>query len=367
MISDKEVSENIKAMLSIEEVTSLLEELGAEPRIRGHDTIVCKTICHNHPYEGSHKLYCYFNNETFIFHCYTSCGESFDLFELIIKIKEISGEDWSLPRAVNYVIEYFNLPIVEKEESELSADLGWSLLKSYGTTREENEQLVELNKYNPKILKHLPRPRILDWEDEGITKEVMHHAGIAYDPVGRGIVIPHFSAEGDLVGVRARTLIEELEDFGKYKPIILNGNMYNHPLGFNLYNLNNSKGNIRLIQKAIVFESEKSCLLYQSLFGIENDISVAVCGSNISSYQVQLLKDLGAKEIIIAFDKQYKDLKDEGCRPWVEKLKRIHQKYGAYIQISFMFDKEDILGYKDSPIDCGKEKFETLFRNRVMI
>ncbi len=366
-MNDKEVSENIKAMLSIEEVTSLLEELGAEPRARGHNTLVCRTICHNLPYEGSHKLYCYFNNETFIFHCYTSCGDSFDIFELIIKAKALIGEDWSLPRAVSYVVDYFNLPIVSREENEVSADLGWNFLNSYTQTREIQEQIVELNQYDPKILKHLPRPRILDWEDEGITREVMSHAGIAYDPVGCGIVIPHYAAQGELVGIRARTLIEELEEFGKYKPIFLNGNMYNHPLGFNLYNLNNSKENIKLIQKAIVFESEKSCLLYQSIFGIENDISVAVCGSNISSYQVQLLKDLGVKEIVIAFDKQYRDLKDEDCRPWIEKLKRIHQKYGAYIQISFMFDKEEVLGYKDSPIDCGKEKFETLFINRVMI
>ena len=54
----------------------------------------------------------------------------------------------------------------------------------------------------------------------------------------------------------------------------------------NLYNLNNSKDNIKLIGKAIVFESEKSCLLYQTYFGIENDISVACCGSNLSIHQV---------------------------------------------------------------------------------
>jgi len=52
----------------------------------------------------------------------------------------------------------------------------------------------------------------------------------------------------------------------------------------NLYNLNNSKKNIELIKKAIIFESEKSCLKYQSYFGIDNDISVACCGSNISAY-----------------------------------------------------------------------------------
>ena len=41
-----------------------------------------------------------------------------------------------------------------------------------------------------------------------------------------------------------------------------------------------------------VGEGEKFCLMYQSYFGIENDITVAVCGSNLTNYQVQLLKSL---------------------------------------------------------------------------
>jgi len=52
-----------------------------------------------------------------------------------------------------------------------------------------------------------------------------------------------------------------------------------------LYNFNNSRCIIPKIKKAIVFEGEKSCLKYQSYFGIENDISVACCGSSFSAYQ----------------------------------------------------------------------------------
>ncbi|MGN1342929.1 MAG: hypothetical protein ACI4VL_07065 [Bacilli bacterium] len=40
------------------------------------------------------------------------------------------------------------------------------------------------------------------------------------------------------------------------------------------------------MKKAIVFEGEKSTLLYRSYFGIENDITVACCGSSLSSYQM---------------------------------------------------------------------------------
>lgn len=142
-----------------------------------------------------------------------------------------------------------------------------------------------------------------------------------------------------MVGIRERTLIKENEIYGKYRPMYLNRQMYNHPLGFNLYNLNNSKDNIKRTKKVIVFEGEKSPLLFASYFGEENDITVAVCGSSLSSYQVKLLLDLGIEEMIIAFDKQFQELGDKEHLGWVKKLKDINKKYSSYIKISYMFDK----------------------------
>lgn len=60
-----------------------------------------------------------------------------------------------------------------------------------------------------------------------------------------------------------------------------------------------------------MFEGEKSPLLYSSYFESENDISVACCGSSLSMYQVQLLLDLGINELVIAFDKQFREIGDE--------------------------------------------------------
>ena len=104
----------------------------------------------------------------------------------------------------------------------------------------------------------------------------------------------------------------------------------------NLYNLNNSKDNIKLMGKAIVFESEKSCLLYQSYFGIESDISVACCGSNLSIHQVQLLLDAGAKEIIVAFDRQFEDIGDKEFKHLTKNLTKLNNKYKNEVLISFI-------------------------------
>jgi DNA primase len=135
----------------------------------------------------------------------------------------------------------------------------------------------------------------------------------------------------------------------------------------NLYNLNNSKDNIKLMGKAIVFESEKSCLLYQSYFGIESDISVACCGSNLSIHQVQLLLDAGAKEIIVAFDRQFEDIGDKEFKHLTKNLIKLNNKYKNEVLISFIFDKNKITSYKASPIDEGKEKFLKLFRERILL
>lgn len=135
----------------------------------------------------------------------------------------------------------------------------------------------------------------------------------------------------------------------------------------NLYGLNWSKNNIALMKKAIVFESEKSVLMYGSYFGIENNISVACCGSSISAHQIQMLIDAGAEEIIIAFDRQFQDIGDEEFKRLKTNLIKLRNKYKNFVIISFIFDKNMITGYKSSPIDEGPEKFLQLFKERIVL
>ena len=143
--------------------------------------------------------------------------------------------------------------------------------------------------------------------------------------------------------------------------------MFNHPIGFNLYNVNNSKRYIQEYKRVFVFESEKSCLKYASYFGLNNDISVAICGSSLNNYQVSLLLSLSVKEIIISLDKQYQKIGDDEWKRWVQKFYQLHNKFGNKVQISYMFDFDKFLGYKDSPIDKGKEIFLELYKNRVVL
>lgn len=363
-MDEKDLLEEIKSELSIEQIQELLIHLEGNPILKNENLIISKTICHC---GNSHKLFYYDNTK--LFRCYTECDTTFDIFELIIKIKNKEGLKITLPEAINFILNFFHLENrFNKFKKGFESNIqDWEILNRYKKNKENKKQIVEMKYYDDKFLSYLPKPHILNWEQEGIKKEVLDKYGICYNGGSQGIVIPHYDKDNHLVGVRERTLIKENEEFGKYRPMILNRQMYNHPLGFNLYNLNNSKYNIAAMKQAIIFEGEKSCLKYASLFGIENDISVACCGSSISSYQMDLLLKLGIKEVIIAFDKQFQNLGDEECQGWTNKLIQIHNKYSSLVKISFMFDKNNLLGYKDSPIDKTMQIFIQLFKERVRL
>ena len=111
---------------------------------------------------------------------------------------------------------------------------------------------------------------------------------------------------------------------------------------------------------------EKSCLMYQSYYGQSDDISVAVCGSSISSYHMHLLKSLGAREVILCFDRQFKEVGDKEFQQLTSKLTHVYNKYNKTIKITIVFDKNMITSYKASPIDEGKDKFEQLLKERIM-
>ena len=361
----------IKNLLSIEDIFNLLYEWGGDPEYTTFG-ILSATICHNAPGEGSKKLY-YYSNST-LFHCYTGCSDpSFDIFELVIKVFEIQhNKKVDLNEAVRYIAmrQGYSGRIEDALEEEGLED--WTILSNYN--RIQNIEISEkknivLKEYDDIILSRFNyKIKITPWLKENISQEVIEKAKIGFYPGGDQITIPHFDADGRFIGVRGRALCQqECELYGKYRPLKVNQVLYNHPLGMNLYGLNWSKDAIKTIKKAIIFESEKSCLLYASYFGWENNISVACCGSSVSAYQIQLLIEAGAEEIIIAFDRQFQEIGDNEFKKLKTNLLKLHEKYKNFVKITFIFDKNMITGYKASPIDEGKDKFLTLFKERIVL
>lgn len=354
--------DRLKNSLELEQIYDLLELWGGEPEYVDGNTLVSKTICHN---GDSRKLYYYAN--THLFHCYTHCG-SIDVFELAIKIQKLRYNiEWELYDAMVFIAQYFGIE-GEQELEEESSLQEWEIFERHSKLQDVPlQELVRLPEYNSNILLNFAYPRISSWEREGISRNVCKESLIGYYAGGDQITIPHFDIDGRLVGIRGRFVDSERADrYGKYRPLLIGKTLYTHPLSMNLYNLNNSKENIRQSGIAIVFEGEKSTLQYRTMYGKENDISVAACGSSISSYHVALLKDLGVRELIVAFDRQFQKIGDEEFKRLKSKLQYLYKKYNNTIKVTAIFDKNMITSYKASPTDEGREKFEKLLRERIV-
>ena len=121
--------DKLKESLTIYQVFDLIAELGGEPHMaNGDNLIISRTICHN---GHSHKLYYYEN--THLFRCFTECSpEIFDIFELVLKVKSQTENNWSLPQAVHFVAQYFNLAAEIQNFSNPQEKLqDWEILNNY--------------------------------------------------------------------------------------------------------------------------------------------------------------------------------------------------------------------------------------------
>ena len=276
LIFDKQ---EIRDFLSEDNMMDLLQEFGGDPE-RTKFGIICTTICHKPPGDGSRKLYWYSN--TGLFRCYTGCDEPiFDIFELVIKVMNIQHHiNMDLNEAVRWVASKFGF-VGRNEEIDPEDRLDdWTFLANYDRIQDikEKSNHVILKEYNTNILNNLDyNIKITPWLNEGITQEVLNQAQIGFYLGGDQITIPHFDKDGRFIGLRGRAICaEEAEHYGKYRPLCINKVQYNHPLGMNLYNLNNSKKAIKILGKAIVFEGERIrlSLSFYLLVGLQMQLTV---------------------------------------------------------------------------------------------
>ena len=71
--------------------------------------------------------------------------------------------------------------------------------------------------------------------------------------------------------------------------------------------------------------------------------------------------------IFVAYDKQFQEKGDKEFEKLTKNFENMAKKYGNIVKISFLFDKGNLLGYKDAPIDRGPEVFLQLFKTRIFL
>ena len=178
--------------------------------------------------------------------------------------------------------------------------------------------------------------------------------GVRYSDDDDAILIPVYSMGGKLVGCKARSNRDDIDDSKRWWAYI------GYPKTQVVYGLYQNYATIVDKGTMLVFEAEKSVL---QCAGYNCNNAVAVAGHSISKTQNRLIQGLLCKRIIVAFDE---GLDEEEIRFEAKKLQvknhLIHNKVG------YIYDKEhDILrlGSKDSPSDNGKEVLQRLLKEKV--
>ena len=347
---------DLRYKLNEDDIINILKKYGVEPVYNTPTAIIYPTVCHNLS-GGSPKLYYYKNDH--IFKCYTHCNDMFDIFTLLIKMHDLRNNPISIPQAITIC----GLSLDDFTNDDASSSAKEDIDYLYNVLHSTN-QIVNLPHINEKILQRFvfDKKVLKLWVDEGISYDTMRKYGIAYDPIDNCIIIPNYDIAGKLISVRGRYLDEEA--LAKYKPINWGQKVLSHPSALNLFGLNINKDAIRRQKRAIIFESEKSVMMMDTIYGDKN-CSVATLGQNISRQQIQLLLGLGVDEVILAYDADYTNYAQT-----VEKRKkyiRIANSLKPYFNVAVLMDLNHILKYKDSPIDCGKEKFEQILKDRIYI
>lgn len=347
----------LTALLTTENVIYILKQLGSthiDKSEFGH--ILFQTVCHC---GSKHKLYYYIESKKF--HCYTNCGQ-LSIYDVIM-----SAKNMSFLQAKSYIhtlLGIENTHTVETYLPQVSNNL--EILDMYDSLGNEYTS-DELKVYPDTVMKLFSDIYYTGWVEEGITIETMRKFNIKYYALQHAIIIPHYNAEGGLVGIRRRSLDPiEVERGGKYMPIQIEGVWYTHPLQFNLYGLNFNKSYIERTKKLIIVESEKGVMQLDSMFPNGSPV-VALSSSNLSNAQVDMIINLGVEEVIFALDKQYQEPFTDEYKKYQKKILKLVRKLTTFVSVSIMWDTKGLLGYKDSPTDRGREVFEQLYRTRISI
>ena len=212
---------------------------------------------------------------------------------------------------------------------------------------------VELEKIDESYLNRFVRCSNSLFYDDGISDNSQFDFETMICMESGNIIIPIRDELNSLVGIKARKFTSEDVDNKYYyvKPF---------PKSKILYGLNKTFEYIKKEGYVFVFESEKSVMKAWSL-GLKN--TVAISGHVISKIQAKKLSHLGVN-IILCYDKDVGNLEDGNVD--YDFYKKEKDKFFNNQSIEIMFDSDNLLKDKESPIDNPKA-FKKIYKNRLVL
>lgn len=344
--------EQIVKDLKNEEVIRLMYELGADRHEETDNYIIFPTICHNeNATEASMKLYYY--KDTHLLYCYTEDGPM-SIYKFL--------ENYYKTRNIEYNWGQDILKVVFQCSAATELTTKETIFKQSLKDKYRKRQSIQLAAYSPNVLESFVKQYPIEWLEDNISAGAMDKYNIRYSISQNKIIIPHYDINNRLVGIRGRALNESEIAYAKYAPVKIEDIVYKHKLSLNLYGLNHNWKNIKELGICYIAESEKA-VLQSELFG-EKNCTVAICGSSLNIYQIKLLmQHCQPKEIVLCLDKEELPGEDK----YFYKLWDMCSKYKLYTNMSFIYDRENLLNLKDSPFDRGRNIFNKLLEKRVKV
>lgn len=190
-----------------------------------------------------------------------------------------------------------------------------------------------------------PKDKLDVWKGEGISQEALDKFQVCYDAFSNRLVYPVRNTTGDIVNIGGRALDADWKEKGQSKYC------YFYPWGTlnTIYGLSDNIDVIKAKREIIIFEGCKSVLIAHS-WGVEN--CGAILTSHLNTNQLKILAKLGCR-VVFALDKDVTITADRN----INKLKN-------YVNVEFLYDKDNLLGEKDSPVDKGFDVFTHIYDQR---
>lgn len=346
----------LKESLTAIDIEKIFNHYKAHFKYGEQGELIGQTICHNKS-EGSLKLYYY--PESHSFHCYTECACSFDIYELVQKIEKTRGTEIDFFESLQLVADILGVstgsyrPKIKGFGSKNKIN-DWDFINKYKRRRTKD---VSFTPIDENILKIFEPWYPQAWIEEGISPETHHKFDIRFYPEMNQTIVPHRDQNGTLIGIRVRNWRNT--DKNKYMPLYYNNTPYNHALGFALYGLYENMETIKRVKKVMIVEGEKSVLKSHSDFG-DSNFCVAICGSNMSKYQADLLTSVGVEKVFIALDKDYED---EPTEDYMRRVHNIAKHFANKASVFHISDTRDKVDVGDCVLDMPKEVVVDVMRN----
>ena len=326
------------------------------------DYVLEKLNCHHITFHNKHDYFsaCFpdgdnlqginiRNNEYLNYRSFSRCVDYEDNKDIISLVEYI--KNCSFIEAVKYLHGILDLEYKWQRKPQKSKDKVDPLyIFKKWQDKKRRVDVDDIHVLDEELLNDYVPLLHIDWFKFGIMPWARDRFGLAYSWKRKRVIVPHrYWLTGELLGINARTTVENWEELGIKKYFLTSG--YNKSL--NVYGYWENHEDIEQLKYCTLFESEKSVL---KRFSLNDHSGLALSGKSISDEQVRIILSLNIQEIVIALDNDVP----------IEEVWHICEKFYNVRKVSYIRDSHQLLGKKDAPADANNKIYNFLFKYRVV-